>query len=229
MTEFHLPAQAVAWLATAERALSGTDAAQKNEILDGLRSHITEALSRGEMLDDILTRLGPAAKIKDSTVSDGLDARQSVDAGPATGAPRVDPLDVRYFTTRRVVQICSLLLALAAAVYVSLLPGYVGGTMDGTGRIISETTTILFFSMGPKVAGTLIAAITLTTVPLFMGPRARHINTAVALLMVILAALTMYWNVGWFIIPAALVSVIAATLPNPHRKPMAPRTEAATI
>lgn len=227
MTEFHLPAQAIAWLADAERALSGTDAAQKDLILDGLRSHITEALSRGEALDDVLTRLGPAAEIRDSAASDGPDARRRADADAVAEAPRVDPVIERYFTTRRALQLGSLLLALAAAVYISLQPGYVAATLDSTGRIVSETTALAFFTMGPKAAGTLIAAIALTAVPLFLEPRARHLNLAVALILVVLAVLSTYWMIGWFILPAALVSVIAATLRYLPRKPMAPRPEAA--
>lgn len=229
MTEFNLPAQAIAWLAAAERALSGTDAAQKDEILDGLRSHITEALSRGEALDDVLTRLGPAAEIRDSTASAGPDVRRPIEADPVVDAPQVDPVNERYFTTRRVLQIGSLLLALAAAVYLSLQPGYTESTLDSAGNIVSETTTLAFFTMGPKIAGPLIAAVALTAVPLFVRVSTRRINLTVASLLGILAVLSTYWIIGWFILPAAIVSIIAATLRSTPRKPMAPRHEAATI
>ncbi len=70
VTRNELPAEAVAWLAAAEQALRHASAEQTTEIMDGLRSHITEALARGEAVDEVLMRLGPPADVPDPVLED---------------------------------------------------------------------------------------------------------------------------------------------------------------
>lgn len=122
-------------------------------------------------------------------------------------------------TAKRTAQIISFALVLLAAAIISLRTGYVGSTIDpDTGEVISTTTQIVLFNMDPKVAGTLVAALLLTAVPPFIQGRRMPLTTAcVAGLMVILALATTIWIVGWFILPAAIAAVIAATLPITHR------------
>lgn len=221
MTHNELPAEAVAWLAAAERTLRRASAEQTTEIMDGLRSHITEALARGEAVDDVLMRLGPPTDVADPVFEE--IPRRRPDVKPAQMQPPAPPQRSGikgYMSAKRTAQIVSFVLALLATAIISLRTGYVGSTIDpGTGEVISTTTQLVLFSMDPKVAVTLIAALLLTAVPPFVrGRRMPLITVFVAGLMVTLAIASTIWIVGWFVLPAAIAAVIAATIPIKPRE-----------
>lgn len=230
MTHNELPAEAVAWLAAAEQTLRRASAEQTAEIMDGLRSHITEALARGEAVDDVLTRLGPPTDVADPMLEEL--PRRRPDINPAqvqSTAPPQRPGLKGYMTAKRTAQIISFALALLAAAIISLRTGYVGSTIDpDTGEVISTTTQLVLFNMDPKIAVTLIAALLLTAVPPFVRGRRMPLTTAcVAGIMTILAITTTIWIVGWFILPAAIAAVIAATIPIAPRERRAFRQQPA--
>ncbi|OMH29692.1 hypothetical protein BKD30_00160 [Tersicoccus phoenicis] len=59
----------------------------------------------------------------------------------------------------------------------------------------------------------------LTAVPLLVRRRpVRPVAAWIGALMVLLAVATIGWNVGWFLLPAAAATVVAAVLPNGPRK-----------
>lgn len=221
MTHNELPPEAVAWLAAAEQTLRRASAEQTTEIMEGLRSHITEALARGEAVDDVLMRLGSPTDVADPMLEE-IPRRRPVikPAQEQLSAPQQRPGLKGYMTAKRTAQIISFALALLAAAIISLRTGYVSSTVDpDTGEVISTTTHLVLFSMDPKVAATLIAALLLTAVPPFVRGRRMPLTTAcVAGIMTILAITTTVWIVGWFILPAAIAAVIAATLPFTPRE-----------
>lgn len=221
MTHNELPAEAVAWLAAAEQTLWRASAEQTTEIMDGLRSHITEALARGEAVDDVLSRLGPPTDVADPVLEDIPGRRPDIKPTQVQSTiPPQRPGIKGYMTATRTAQIVSFSLVLLAAAIISLRTGYVGSTIDpDTGEVISTTTQLVLFNMDPKVAATLIAALLLTAVPpLIRGRRMPLTTVCVAGLMVTLAIVTTIWIVGWFILPAAIATVIAATLPITRRE-----------
>jgi uncharacterized membrane protein len=217
VTRNDLPDEAEAWLAAAEQALRHAFAEQTTEIMDGLRSHITEALARGEEVNEVLTRLGPPAYVADPVIEDVPGRRASIIKPvqvPATTPPQ-RPGIKGYMTAKRTAQVSSFALALLAAVIISLQTGYVGYTVNReTGEILSTTTQIALFNMDSKVAGTLVAALLLTAIPPFIrGRRMALVTACISSLLVILALATTIWIVGWFILPAAIAAVVATTLP----------------
>lgn len=215
MTEYLLPPDANAWLDAVELALSNVRLPQRAEIVDGLRAHIIEVLERGETVDGVLSRLGSPTEIANHA------AQEEVGTPPNSAAP------VRHFTR---VQLAAFELAIVAACAIAFLPGYVQNTVDSHGKVTSTTTSIALFSMDPKVAVTLAVAILLTAVPLLVRGQAwRPVTISVAVLMAVLAAVTTLWIVGWFIVPAAVLSVIAAWLPARSRRRSAPATDPARV
>lgn len=218
MTEYRLPPEARTWLNAVERALTNVRPPQRVEIVDGLRAHIIEALERGDAVDDVLYRLGSPTEIAN------LAAQEELETIPTSMAP------TRYVTVQRVVQFAACALAIVAASVIALLPGSVENTVDSHGNITSTTTTIALFNMDQKVAATLVVAILLTAVPLLVRGRGwRPVTISVAILMVVLAALTTLWIVGWFIVPAAVLSVIAACLPTTARRRSASRPKSVAV
>lgn len=214
MSEYRLPTEARDWLSAVERALANVEPRQRAEIIDGLRAHIIEALGRGDAVDLVLSRLGSPEEIAD------LAAREELVTPPSSVARS------RYFTVRRVIQLSAFVLALVAFASLALLPGFVENTFDGNGEITSTTTTIALFNMDRMVAATLMIAILVTGTPLVVRGRAwQPVTIGVAVFMVILAALSTFWIVGWFIVPAAVASVIAACAPRTVRSRSTSGTE----
>lgn len=222
MTGDELPAAARLWLVAAEWELRHADARERDETLEGLRSHIAEALDRGERVEDILAGLGSPAD-----VADGVDRKTGDLPGPQVAG---EPVPARTRRRRvgadgstgagRVVHLIGFGLALLGAGWFSLLPGYVESTIDpATGQISGPTTHLLLFTMDPRAAGALAAAVLLTVVPLLVRRRpVRPVAVWIGALMVLLAVATTGWNVGWFLLPAAAATVVAAVLPNGSRK-----------
>jgi hypothetical protein len=222
VTQNELPAEALTWLVAAEQALRRASAEQTTEIMDGLRSHITEALARGEAVEDVLTRLGPPEDVADPALEDVPGRRPDIVKSTQV---RSDTPPQRagfkgYMTAKRAAQIISFVLAFLAAAIISLRPGHVETTVDpATGEVIGTSTHIVLFSMDPKIAAALAAAVLLTAIPPLTRGRRMPISTVcVAVLMVILALVTTMWIVGWFIMPAAIAAVIAAALPITPRE-----------
>ena len=231
MTHDELPAEATAWLAAAELSLLNVATHQRAEIMDGLRSHITDALARGEIVDNVLERLGPPAGVADSDGEDSVIRHPEVIRPAAIGndhPPRRRGTK-EYLTAKRIAQLIAFALAFMTAACISLIPSYVENTVDPvTGEIIDTTSHIALFSMDPRTAATFAAGILLTAVPpLVHGKAMQPVTICVAALTVLLAVSTMMWIVGWFILPAAITTVIAASLPSLPRGRLLLRLEAA--
>ncbi len=209
MSDRRLPAPAAAWLDEVQRGLSGIELRQRAEIVDGLRAHILEALDRGDSLDIILARLGSPADVVRQAVGDGAPVDETPDGG-------------RGRAVRRWVQLAALVLAVAAFVVVSLLPGYVSQTFDENGQLISSTTSILLFSMHPVLLATLILAVLFTAIPFLPQVSGREsVTTVAATLMVVLSFVAVIGAANWFVVPAAIASVIAAFLPPSRTRALA--------
>lgn len=214
MTDYELPSKARVWLDAVQHALSNIEPLQRAEIVDGLRAHIIEALGRGDTVDVVLSRLGSPDEIAD------LAEREELVTVPS----RV--VRSRHLTGRRVAQFAAFGLAIVAFASLAPLPGYVENTFDSNGEITSTTTTIALFNMDRMVAAILIVAILLTGTPLIVRGRAQQpVTVGVAVILVAFAAISTLWIVGWFIMPAAVASLIAACIRPSTRPTAAPELE----
>ncbi len=121
-----LPDRAAAWLDAIDERLSHLDKRQREEIVDGLRLHLLEAIDSGEEADDVLVRLGSPDHV-------------------AALSPRDDEFAAHsdYWNAKRVIQIIALALTAAAVSAITLLPSYVSVTTDSAGNESITTQTVL--------------------------------------------------------------------------------------
>lgn len=206
MSDYDMPREGRAWLGAVERALSSIDAAQRLEIVDGLRAHILDSLDRGDAIDGILARLGTPTSIVGQTE---IETARSADAR----SERPRPL-----TAKRILQIVAFGSVVAAICVIGLLPGYSGLTLDANGEIITVTTLIGFQNIAnwsPIFTGSMVLALLVTAVPLFVrGVVWARMSLAAAILMFVITVTSIVLIGNWPLVPAAVASVLAAVLPS---------------
>lgn len=189
-----LPTQASAWLHAVSVHLSGVDPAQRDEIVDGLRSHIQESIDAGVDVDSVLSRLGDPAAVADEAVRD-------------------DPFQApRYLNAKRVLQIVAAALALIATVALCVLPSYVSVTTDSQGHEKIETQPLLAV-MGSAYLLVLLIPVAIAVVPLFLHGRAWKISSIVAAVLLGGFAILGAVSIGRYYLPAGIIEIIAACLP----------------
>ncbi|GAB6856158.1 HAAS signaling domain-containing protein [Microbacterium xylanilyticum] len=194
-----LPAQASAWLHAVSAQLSEVDPVQRDEIVDGLRSHIQESIDAGADVDSVLAQLGDPATVADEAVRD--DPSQ---------APH-------YLNAKRVLQIVAAALALIATVALCVLPSYVSVTTDSRGHEKIETQPLLAV-MGPAYLLVLLIPVAITVVPLFLHGRAWKISSIVAAVLLGGFAILGAVSIGRYYLPAGIIEIIAACLPLRSRR-----------
>ncbi len=209
MAEEHLPAEAERWLATAAEALARVPQPRRDEILDGLRAHLHEALIAGENVADVLQALGSPEAVG-SMVDDEFSE-------PFVGAGSRG----EYWSPRRWVQLAAVVTAVAAAVIVAFMPGYVSSTIDSNGNLIDTQTRIALFNMSWQVGLSLGLAIIFSSAPLaFRGATWKVASVVCAVLMVALTAVSVVVASNWFVLPPMLLTVVALFAPTrPLRNP----------
>lgn len=115
---------------------------------------------------------------------------------------------MRFFDARRAVQLVALLLSAAAAAI------FVGVPMD-TG---SANQTLLQ-AEGPHTLPVLLLPVALTLVPLLWLGRGRTAAAVTCSILLVLVCLAGLLTVGFFYLPAAIVSGIALAVPARRASP----------
>ena len=189
-----LPAQASEWLRAVSARLSDVDPTQRDELVDGLRSHIQESIGTGIGVDTVLAQLGDPAAVADEALRDD-----------PSHAPR-------YLNAKRVLQIVALALALIATVVLCVLPSYVSVTTDSYGRETIETQPLLVV-MGPAYLLVLLIPVAIAAVPLFLHGRAWKVTSIGAAVLLGGFAILGVVSIGRYYLPAGIIEVFASCLP----------------
>jgi Protein of unknown function (DUF1700) len=195
----HLPMQASSWLRAVEAGLSRIDSTERDELVDGLRSHIQESIDAGDPVDDVLHRLGDPSGVADEMLQQ------------ATASP------VRYLTTKRFLQLIGVVLAAAASIALCVLPSFVSVTTDSSGNEKIEAQNLLQ-AQGLGFLIVLLIPVLIAAVPLLLHGRAWRISSVIAAVLITGFAVLGALSIGRFYIPAAIVQVVAACLPSTTRK-----------
>ncbi len=195
-----LPDRAAAWLDAVDERLSHLDKRQREEIVDGLRLHLLEAIDSGEEADDVLVRLGSPDHVA------GLSPRDDEFAAHSD-----------YWNAKRVIQIIALALTAAAVSAIILLPSYVSETTDSAGNESITTQTV------PEVGGigfVAILAIPLifAAAPLFAPGSSWQIFSIGSTVLLAVFAIVASPSIGFYFLPAVVLEVIAVFL-RPRRHP----------
>lgn len=189
-----LPGKADKWLHTVQARLADLDPGQREELVDGFRSHIQESIDAGGDVDAVLAELGSPGAV----AADALKAE-------TPGGPR-------YLNAKRVLQIVGVVLTVAAAAVMSVLPSFESVTTDSSGHEKIETQTLLEVQ-GIAFLIVLLIPVLVAAVPLFLRGRAWQVTSIVVAaalaLFVILGAL----SIGRFYLPAAIIEIVAIFVP----------------
>ena len=131
----------------------------------------------------------------------------------------------RHDHRRNVLQILAFTLGIAAALILLLVPGYteVTQTNDGQEKIKSST---LLETIGPWILRPLFIPVVLTGLPLlFRGPLRKYASVTATVALAIFTLLGSL-SMGWFYLPATVVSFIA--LFSLSTKPKSPKSQSRT-
>jgi uncharacterized membrane protein len=197
-----LSPEATAYLRSVERHLINLPNPQKSELLDGLASHIEDAIASGEPIRDTLARLGAPINVAEQA----FEQYQI-----ATG----DNARSRYLSVKRVLQLVAAAVALAGAMAFLFLPSYVEVTQSSDGPDSIATPTVLEV-MGPVAF--LLAAVPIASalLPLFAKGKAWQqlsiASAAILTLYTVIGALSL----GFFFFPATVFALVAVFLPTHH-------------
>ncbi|MFC5130623.1 hypothetical protein [Paeniglutamicibacter kerguelensis] len=127
----------------------------------------------------------------------------------------------RHHQRKYVLQVAAFAFAIAAALFLLLVPGYSEVSQSNDGPEQVRTSTLLE-TIGPGVLLPLLVSVSLTGLPLLLrGRPQRYASIAAAIALSIFAVLGSL-SIGWFFLPATIVAFIA--LFSPSEKPNAPRT-----
>lgn len=199
----HLPAETTSWLRETNRRLRTLPHDYRAEVLAGLSEHLAELTANGLTGAEAVTRLGSPS----SVAEDALTQYQQ-----QSGADRRP----HYFTTKRILQLVALTLAVAGALAVLLLPGYLEVTESADGTAQVDSATILEVA-GPWYLLVLTIPVALTALPLFARGRAwQPLAVACVVLLTTFIAIGMF-SIGWYFIFAWAVAVASLFLPARSR------------
>lgn len=128
------------------------------------------------------------------------------------------------WTAKRLLQWVALGLALAASVYLLVVPVYEGAVSDESGATLRTSETLLSVN-GPWALVVLAVPPAIAALPLFARGRAWQPLSVVACVLLGAGVLVGILTIGVFFLPALVVEVVAACLPT-RRGPLAPSREA---
>ena len=200
-THAELPREAVDYLEHLKQHLTARPRAQRREILEDVAGHIQEALEAGQPVSEILARLG----------------------APETIASTADDDKTRYderryaMNAKRMVQIITVVLTLAATLAILVLPSYVEVNMDSEGNESVSFETILI-SVGSWFLAVIAVPNIIAVAPLLARGRAWQPVSIGSTVLLVGFAVIGALSVGFYFIPAILSSLIFVFLPTrPHR------------
>jgi uncharacterized membrane protein len=196
-----LPLEAADYLKHLEQHLTAHPTDQRAEILEDIAGHIQAALDAGQPVTEVLARLGNPEAIA-STPDDG-----------ATGYD-----ERRYrMNAKRIVQIITLALTLAATLAILVTPSYLQVSSDSNGNESISTESVL------TVVGTWFLAVLaipniIAVAPLLARGRVwQPVSIGSTVLLVgfgVVGAL----SVGFYFIPTILSSLVSVFLPTQTRR-----------
>jgi hypothetical protein len=128
------------------------------------------------------------------------------------------PMQRRYFTFKRILQILAVGLVLAAVSVVLFVPSY-GSATETTGGVQTTEMVTAWEVNGPRILLLLVIPVALSLLPVFSrSPAWQLLSVLSAALLTTFAVITSL-SIGWFFFPAAVIAIIAAFVPvRPRRK-----------
>lgn len=200
----NLPVEARTWLRATDRLLRDLPDDYRAETLSGLSEHLTELTADGLNGSEAVARLGsPTAVAEDAFAQ--YEQQTGIDLRP------------RYFTAKRVVQLVALVIALAGALAIALLPGYIEVTesTDSTEQV--DSATVL------EVNGTwyllaLAIPVVLTALPLLVRGKAWQLVSVVCVVLLTMFTAVGMFSIGWYFVFAWVVALVALFFPTRPRK-----------
>ena len=196
-THAELPREAMDYLELLKQHLTARPRAQRREILEDVAGHIQEALEAGQPVSEILARLG----------------------APETIASTADDDKTRYderryvMNAKRMVQIITVVLTLAATLAILVLPSYVEVNMDSEGNESVSFETILI-SVGSWFLAVIAVPNIIAVAPLLARGRAWQPVSIGSTVLLVGFAVIGALSVGFYFIPAILSSLISVFLPT---------------
>lgn len=199
-----LPDEASQYLRALHRSLGALPREDRDEVIDGVESHIHDALAAGERnVEEILLNLGSPEDI---------------------AAPALDEFERRsgsrksngHFTVPRVAQIAAFVFVIAATLAAILLPSSVRMNITNAGSPKIETPTLLEIHP-PTVLIPLAIPLILTLIPLLVREKRWRIVSIVCVVLLAVFTVIASASVGWYYMPALLAGLVAV-LYSPRRQ-----------
>ena len=195
-----LPDRAERWLRHVSRRLGSLDRGQREDIIEGLRSHLSEILDAGEPIDDVLARIGSPKVCAAKIISEQRSA-----TGEDLGGYRLN--------AKRIFQFAAFVLTAGAVLAALVLPGYTTMTSDSAGHVAVGSRTLLEVS-GPGVIAVMAVPFLLALAPLLARANSwKRISAFSAALLLAFAAVA-WLSIGRYFAPGAVIAVIAAFMPT---------------
>lgn len=190
------------YLAEVSRRLSHLSRAQREDVLAGLREHITELQTEGATAEEIIARLGSPDEVAAAAVSE------------------LPPRAARFFDAKRLVQLVAVALAAGATwtlLFARVYEGWSNGEdSEGTGGEALTQQTMAEVNGWPLTLMVAAIPLALTLIPVFVRGKARQTVTIVcAVLLAGIAVLTGFSVGALYVLP--LVAAACACLVPPTR------------
>lgn len=210
-SQSQLPAEVRAYLLEVEHRLASLPEDQRRQVVEDLTQHIVDATDEGAVPQEVLVRLGDPKEVAEQTFQQHQE-QTGVDLRP------------RYLGAKRILQLIAASLAIAAALAVLFLPSYIEVTESSGGQESISSQTALEF-VGPRILLVVAIPVALAALPLFARGRAwRPLSIASALMLTLFAVIGSL-SVGWYFLPAMLVAIVAAFIPDRPRTGQAVQTD----
>lgn len=195
-TNRELPDEASQYLRVLHRRLAALPREDRDEVIDGVESHIRDALAGGERnVEEILLNLGSPEDI----AAPALDEFERRSGSPHSNG---------HFTVPRVAQIAAFVFVIAATLAAILLPSSVRMNITNAGSPKIETPTLLEIHP-PTVLIPLVIPLVLTLIPLLVREKGWRIVSIVCVVLLAVFTVIASASVGWFYIPALLAGLVA--------------------
>lgn len=128
----------------------------------------------------------------------------------------------RYLTGKRVAQIVAFFLAIAAAIAVVVLPGWIEVSQSDDGQQTITASTLLD-AVGPQILLWLVIPVTLTGIALLVRSARVQLVLIVTTILLGVFCVVASASIGWFFLPAFVAQVVSLFLP-PRRIEWQPQT-----
>lgn len=194
-----------AYLADVAGRLSTVPRAQREDVLAGLRDHITALADQGATAEDIITRLGSPEEVADAAASE------------------LPPRPPRFFDAKRLVQLVAVALAARASWTILFEPLYEGWQAwersDGTSGEEITHQTMAQVNGWPLTLTVAALPLLLTLAPAVVRGRARQSVTVVCTVLLAGVAVLTGFSVGALYLLALVAAVCACLVPPTRHDP----------